>query len=49
MELLPEASQPVLRPLDAQGQPVEGPAVLPPAGEPAQKQPQAFDIHDYGF
>ena len=47
VSLLPEATQPVLKPLDVRGQPLEGPAVLPAETEPARQEPPPFDIHDY--
>jgi general secretion pathway protein D len=49
VSLIPEATQPVLKALDARGQPVEGPAVLPAAAEAETPDPPVFDIHDYGL
>lgn len=46
--LLPESSQPVLKPLDAQGAPIDGPPVLPaPSSTKNRQTVEVLDIHDY--
>jgi len=46
--LLPESEQPVLRPLDARGVPIPGPAVPPVSPLPAREESSGgLDIHDY--
>lgn len=48
--LLPEAQQPVLKPLDAAGKPIEGPAVAPlavPVTSARENEIDMSDIHDY--
>lgn len=46
--LLPESDQPVLKPLDAQGTPIEGPAVLPAQSSTQNQQTaETLDIHNY--
>ena len=48
VKLLPEATQPVMPALDAQGQPLDGPPVLPETGSSdGSAESTAFDIQNY--